>query len=47
MADDYDYDGDEMMAFDDDWIYVEDEFALAVRMDPSLVLCTADSAALF
>jgi len=36
MADDYDYDGDEMMPFDDDWIYVEDEFALAVCMNAAL-----------
>lgn len=31
MADDYDYDGDGFMDFDDGWLYVEDEFALAVR----------------
>ncbi|KAK4544753.1 hypothetical protein LTR36_004002 [Oleoguttula mirabilis] len=29
MADDYDYDGDDMFGFEDDWLYVEDEFALA------------------
>ncbi|KAK5110673.1 hypothetical protein LTR85_000755 [Meristemomyces frigidus] len=29
MADDYDYDGDDMFEFEDDWLYVEDEFALA------------------
>lgn len=30
MDDDYDYEGEDLMPYDDDWIYVEDEFALAV-----------------
>ena len=32
MADEYDYDVDDMMDFDDGWIYVEDEFGLAVGL---------------
>ena len=30
MADDYDYDVDDTLGYDDDWLYVEDEFLLAV-----------------
>lgn len=31
MADDFDYD-DGVLDFDDGWLYVEDEFDLAVRL---------------
>lgn len=37
MADDYDYDADGVLDFDDGWLYVEDEFDLAVCLTPFCV----------
>ena len=46
MGEDYDYGGDDMMGgYDEDWIYVEDEFALAVCSLPRSRLAAGGSMA--